>query len=67
MSEDLEKLFFEIIPAFPISKKWTLIARDKTGTTREVIILEDKESLLSVLDQAIPDDENTIDANFEEN
>lgn len=62
-----EKLFFSIRPEFPDGRKWIVEARDYNNQIRAVVICENKLGLLDALEQALPDDDGSIDANFEKN
>ena len=67
MIHEPERLFFNIAPEVAPSKRWVVTVRDINGRTKGIVVCENKFGLLYALEQAIPDDDNDINVNFEVN
>lgn len=62
-----QRYFFEIAPEFPPSKRWIVTVREFDGMIKGIVVCDNKLGLLDAIDQALPDDNDGLDIQFETN
>lgn len=66
-NEPYKKLFINIAPQFPYSKGWVVTFHDENNVLKGILTYANKAGLIDALEEAIPDDGNEIDIDFQTN
>lgn len=62
-----KKLFINIAPQFPYSRGWVVTFYNKNNVVKGILTCANKAGLIYALEEAIPDDGNNIDVDFQTN